>query len=157
MFDDAEITALILAAHFASDAPFANAGNAAIGKLLDMLDESRQVAVESLRDRFRVAVTEGGTPDGRVRSVLEDAVRAQTVVRIEFVDRNGSRTVRSVEPVGFYSGDGRWSLVAWCRLRNGARMFRLDKVVKATSTRQRFEPRDVDEVLGWVPHPGARP
>lgn len=36
--------------------PYATAGRTAIGKLLDLLDEPGRVAVDSLRDRFRVAV-----------------------------------------------------------------------------------------------------
>jgi predicted DNA-binding transcriptional regulator YafY len=157
VFDDAEIVALVIAAHLAADAPFAAAGRTAIGKLLDLLDEPRRVAVDSLRSRFRVAVPDTQPVPPRVRSVLEDAVRAQTVVRLSFTDRNGVRTTRSVEPVGFYSTEGIWSLVAWCHLRDGGRLFRLDQIERATATRQRFEPRDLDKVLGWVPHPGARP
>jgi predicted DNA-binding transcriptional regulator YafY len=157
VFDDAEIVALVIAAHLAADAPFATAGRTAIGKLLDLLDEPRRVAVDSLRDRFRVAVPDTQPVSRRVRSVLEDAVRAQTVVGLAFTDRNGVRTTRSVEPVGFYSAEGSWSLVAWCRLRDGGRLFRLGQIARATATGQQFDPRDLDQVLGWVPDPGARP
>lgn len=157
VFDDAEIVALVIAAHLAADAPFSAAGRTAIDKLLDLLDEPRRVAVDSLRDRFRVAAPDSRSVPPRVRSVLEDAVRAQTVVRIAFTDRNGVRTTRSVEPVGFYSAQGTWSLVAWCRLREGGRLFHLSQIARTTATRQRFEPRDIDQLLGWVPRPGARP
>jgi predicted DNA-binding transcriptional regulator YafY len=157
VFDDAEIVALVLAAHIATDAPYATAGQTAIGKLLDLLDEPRRIAAEALRDRFRIAVPVGAATTPRVRSVLEDAVRSQTVARLKFVDRNSERTTRLVEPIGFYSVDGGWSLVAWCRLREGGRLFRLSQVERASSTRERFEPRDLDDVLGWVPRPGERP
>jgi predicted DNA-binding transcriptional regulator YafY len=157
VFDDAEVVALVIAAHLATSAPYATAGRTAIGKLLELLDEPRRVAVENLRDRFRVAVPEGSVTNPRVRSVLEDAVRAQTVARLRYLDRNGERTTRMVEPVGFYSAEGEWSLVAWCRLREGGRLFRLNRVERATPTRVRFEPRDFDDVLGWVPRPGLRP
>ena len=89
--------------------------------------------------------------DPRVRSVLEDAVRARTGARLVFVDRNGARTTRLVEPVGFYSFEGSWSLVAWCRLRDSGRPFQLSQVQRAP-TRQQFEPRDLDAVLGWEPN-----
>lgn len=157
VFDDAEVVALVIAAHLAIDAPFAAAGRTAIGKLLDLLDEPRRVAVEALRDRFRVAVPEGSIVNPRVRSVLEDSVRSQTVARVRFVDRNGTRTTRPVEPTGFYSREGEWSLVAWCRLREGGRMFRLSRIERATPTREQFASRNVEQVLGWVPQPGARP
>jgi predicted DNA-binding transcriptional regulator YafY len=157
VFDDAEIVALVIGAHLATGAPYATAGQTAIGKLLDLLDDPRRIAVESLRDRFRVAAPEGTGVQPRVRSVLEDAVRVQTVVQLAYVDRNGERTTRAVEPVGFYSYGGVWSLVAWCQLRDAGRLFQLDRVERASATRRHFDPRNVDEVLGWVPRPGARP
>jgi predicted DNA-binding transcriptional regulator YafY len=157
VFDDAEVVALVVAAHLAVDAPFAASARTAIGKLLDSLDEPHRMAADSLRERFRVALPDGGAVVPRVRSVLEDAVRAQTVTRLRFVDRNGERTTRLVEPVGFYTDGGAWSLVAWCRLRDAGRQFRLRRIERAVPTRERFVARDLDDVLGWVPRPGARP
>lgn len=154
---DPEVVALVVAAHLAGDAPFATSASTALAKLLDALDEPERVAVDELRSRFRLARTPGlvGTP--RVRSVLEDAVRDRTVVRLTFVDRNGVRTVRHVEPTGFYLDGDAWSLIAWCRLRDAGRVFLLDRIRSAHPTRQTFEPRDPDAVLGWVPRPGVAP
>ncbi len=157
VFDDAEIVALVIGAHLATDAPFATAGQSAIGKLLELLDDPRRIAVESLRGRFRVAAPEGTGVQPRVRSVLEDSVRSQRVVHLAYVDRHGERTGRPVEPVGFYSDGGVWSLVAWCQLRDAGRLFQLNRVEHAAMTRRHFDPRNVDDVLGWVPRPGARP
>jgi predicted DNA-binding transcriptional regulator YafY len=157
VFDDAEIVALVIGAHLAADAPYATAGQTAIGKLLDLLDDPRRIAVESLRDRFRVAVPQGTGLQPRIRSVLEDSVRAQIVVRLVYIDRNGERTTRPVEPVGFYSAGGVWSLVAWCQLRDAGRLFQLNRTEHASATRRHFQPRNIDEVLGWVPRPGTRP
>ncbi len=157
VFDDAEIVALVTGAHLAIGTPYATAGQSAIGKLLDLLDDPRRIAVESLRDRLRVAAPAGTGVQPRVRSVIEDSVRLQRVVRLAYVDRNGERTRRPVEPIGFYSAGGVWSLVAWCRLRDAGRLFQLDRVERAVATRQQFDPRNVDDVLGWVPRPGARP
>lgn len=154
--DHTEIVSLIVAAGLGTTAPYATAASMAIGKLLDALDGPQRAAVEELRGRFRVAAPDSAaTP--RVRSVVEDAVGAQTVVRLAYTDRNGQRTVRRVEPVGFYTAEGIWSLVAWCRLREGGRLFQLDRITRAHPTSERFAPRDLDEVLGWVPQPGRRP
>ncbi|MGL5811210.1 MAG: helix-turn-helix transcriptional regulator [Nocardioides sp.] len=157
VFDDAEVVALAIATHLAADAPYATAGRAAIGKLLDSLEDPHRLAVEALRERLRVAPPTSSRVRPRVRSVLEDSVRSQTVVRLRFVDRNGARTTRLVEPAGFYSTESGWSLVAWCRLREGGRLFRLGQVEQAHQTREQFAPHNIDEVLGWVPVPGARP
>ncbi len=154
---DAEIVALVIAAHLARDAPFATAASTAIGKLLDALDDSSRIAVVTLRQRFRVALPAISEVSARVRSVLEDGVRHQTVVRLAYTDRHGKPTDRRVEPVGFYSADGEWSLVAWCRTRHAGRMFVLHRIRRATPTSETFVGRDVDAVLGWVPQFGDAP
>jgi predicted DNA-binding transcriptional regulator YafY len=90
----------------------------------------------------------------RVLSVVEDAVRTQTVVAISYKDREENRTRRSVDPVGFYLDGDRWSLIGWCHLRQAGRMFYLDRVSRADATARPCQPRDPDEVLGWVPRAG---
>jgi predicted DNA-binding transcriptional regulator YafY len=79
------------------------------------------------------------------------------VVRIHYVDAGGVATTRAVEAHGFTGATDGWYLIGWCRLRDGGRMFRLDRIRRATVTRERAARRDVDEVLGWVPQAIARP
>jgi predicted DNA-binding transcriptional regulator YafY len=43
-------------------------------------------------------------------------------------------TSREVEPVAFAGTRANWYLVAWCRLRDGARAFRLDRIRAAVDT-----------------------
>jgi predicted DNA-binding transcriptional regulator YafY len=151
-----EIIGLIVAADSHRHGPFASAATSGVAKLIDAIDPAHRTELERLRDCFRIAPpTQLLRP--RIRSVLEDAVAAQTVIRIVYVDRNDQRTTRSVEPVGFYQQDGCWSLVAWCQTRQAGRMFVLDRIERAVQTKVTFERRDVDHVLGWVPRPGRRP
>lgn len=152
-----EVVALVVAAHLAADAPFATSASTAIVKLLDSLDAPQRVTVDELRGRFRLAATPGRSGRPRVRSVLEDALRTRTVVRLTYVDRNGARTVRDVEPTGFYLADDTWALIAWCQLRRDGRQFALDRIRAVHPTRRVFEPRDPDVVLGWVPTRGTAP
>jgi predicted DNA-binding transcriptional regulator YafY len=43
-------------------------------------------------------------------------------------------TVCAVEPVAFAGTRAHWCLLAWCRLRDGARAFRVDRIVAAADT-----------------------
>jgi len=43
-------------------------------------------------------------------------------------------TFREVEPVAFAGTRAHWYLIAWCRLRDGARAFRLDRIRAAVDT-----------------------
>lgn len=149
----AEVVSLAVAVRLASGSPYGTAGRSAVAKLIDALDEADQVLVDSLRDRFRLA-TAAPVVSGRVLSVVEDAVRTQTVVKLSYRDRNGVRTRRPVDPVGFYLDVDHWALIGWCHLRGDGRMFHLDRIVRADRTSWPCPHRDLDEVLGWVPRPG---
>ena len=73
------------------------------------------------------------------------------VVNIDYVDGEGHRTTRSVDPVGFYNGAAGWYLIGWCHLRKGGRVFRLDRIERARLTTRPAEPHDLADTLGWVP------
>jgi len=146
-----EATSLLLAATVAADMPYSGSGRAAVSRILDSLPDDTRVGVDELRQRLRATVGAGVRARPRVQRTVEEAVRRQVVVNLHFVDRNGVRTRRAVEPVGFYGGADGWFLIGWCRLREGGRIFRLDRIESARLTREAAPVRDVDETLGWVP------
>lgn len=152
-----EIAALIIATHLAGPSPYGLAARRAIDKLLAVLGDHERDALEQLRSRFRIAAPTDGFGSPRIRSVIEDSVQNQTIARISYTDRHGHRTTRRIEPVGFYSAGGHWSVIAWCHLRDAGRLFMVDRVNAAHRTKQLFAARDVNAVLGWVPTPGDRP
>jgi predicted DNA-binding transcriptional regulator YafY len=154
---DAELMALVVAAHLADGAPFASAARSAIAKLSSASDGAQRLAIGELRQRFRLAVPIDRTVRPRVRSVIEDGVQRQLVVRIRYVDADGVATTRRVEPVGFYLADRAWALVAWCQLRDAGRMFLLNRIASATLTAEPATQRDLDDTLGWVPVVGSAP
>jgi predicted DNA-binding transcriptional regulator YafY len=149
----AEITALLLAQAAAEGIPFGYAARSATAKLTDSLPAATRADVEGLKTRFRVVVGDPPAIDAGVRRAVEEAVRLRRVVHIDFTDRNGVRTERDVEAVGFYGSLDGWSLIAWCRLRDAGRLFRLDRIGRATLLKETAPERDVDETLGWVPGP----
>ncbi len=152
-----EVVALLLATQAAGGMPFTAAATTATQRLLDALPEATRVRVEELRNRIRAAQPDAPPVRPAVRRVVETAVRDRLVVRLRYVDAEGVESLRSVEAHGFYGTVDGWYLNGWCRLRDGGRIFRLDRIQQATATRERAPHRDVDDVLGWVPHEVARP
>ena len=152
-----EVVALLLAAKVAEGMPFGDAAVAATKRLLDALPDSTRVGVEELRDRLRPVVPDAPRARPAVQHAVEAAVRDRSVVRIHYVDAEGASTTRAVEAHGFTGASDGWYLIGWCRLREAGRMFRLDRIRRATVTRERSPWRDVDEVLGWVPRTTTRP
>ncbi len=154
----AEVSALLIAlAAAGDDMPFLDDGLSATNRLLDGLPGSVRVAVDGLRGRVRAAASDDRPVNPRIRRTIEEGVRRSVVVNIDYLDRNGTATSRSVEAVGFYQGGDGWYLIGWCLLRDGGRIFRLDRIRSARLTRRRIGERSVDDVLGWVPRSMVTP
>jgi predicted DNA-binding transcriptional regulator YafY len=156
-----EVVALLLATRAAAGMPFTSAATTATRRLLDALPDATRVQVDELRDRIRASESSAqrSRPVVRrvVRRAVETAVRDHVVVKLRYVDADGVTTTRAVEAHGFYGAVDGWYLVGWCRLREGGRIFRLDRIAHATVTTEQAVDRDLDEVLGWVPHDVSRP
>jgi predicted DNA-binding transcriptional regulator YafY len=72
---------------------------------------------------------DGWSPVGRT---IQRALLRREALRIEYADHRGALTARDVEPRVFLGGRGGiWYLVAWCRLREDIRVFRLDRIATA--------------------------
>jgi predicted DNA-binding transcriptional regulator YafY len=146
-----EATGLLMAATAAETAPYAESARAAARRLADALPAPTKVAVDELRSRIRTSVRGQPAVDRRVRRTLEEAVRRGLVVNLVYRDADDDVTERAVDAVGFYGGAGAWYLIGWCHLRQDRRVFRLDRITRASLTRTGFAARDVDKTLGWVP------
>jgi hypothetical protein len=91
-----------------------------------------------------------------VRDTITDAVRARRVVRIAYADQAGERTRRDVEAHGLVIAPYGEYLVGWCRLRQGPRLFRLDRIGAAYLTGNDAGLRDLDELLATLRVPAPR-
>jgi predicted DNA-binding transcriptional regulator YafY len=126
-----EALAMTIALGMLSTSPFRAATTSALRKVVAVMDDRRLAETASLASRVHLLDddSERHTP-----SALATAVRVGQVLRIRYRDRDGAETERDIEPMG-YVGSGRdWYLVAWCRLRDGIRAFRGDRVVSAEPT-----------------------
>ncbi|MEU5991189.1 WYL domain-containing protein [Spirillospora sp. NPDC047418] len=107
----------------------------------------------------QVPLGEAGSLVGPVRGTLDEAVRTRRVVRLAYTDRAGSRSFRDVEAHGLVIAPYGEYLVGWCRMRDGPRMFRLDRIGAAFLSGRAAEVRDLDGLLAAlrvpVPRPGA--
>jgi predicted DNA-binding transcriptional regulator YafY len=63
------------------------------------------------------------------------------VLRFCYVDRHGDRTTREMEPLGYIGSPTHWYLLGWCRLRDAARAFRLDRIIEPVATDETVTPR----------------
>lgn len=70
-----------------------------------------------------------------IQSIIE-----HKTVKIEYsAIYNGKTTTREIEPVGLFFMFGQWYLLAWCKLRNDYRTFKLNRINNITMTDSLFE------------------
>jgi predicted DNA-binding transcriptional regulator YafY len=74
--------------------------------------------------------------------LVADALQPRRVLRIGYADRAGVVTEREIEPLGYVgSPAAHWYLMSWCRLREGLRAFRTDRITAITVTAEVAPPR----------------
>lgn len=136
--------------------PFSADVRSAAGKVLDTLDQAARTRAEALGKRVWVL------PERTVRTPSPAAVRAieralveHAVLSIRYRSADDRLSKRAVEPIIVAWRDGQWYLVAHCRMREGLRWFRFDRIERADTTGDRYEPRPLSSV--GTPPRRARP
>ncbi|SCG48532.1 helix-turn-helix transcriptional regulator [Micromonospora coxensis] len=126
----AEAVAMAVALHRLGGTPFAGAGHTALRKLLAVLPAADAAEAHRLAGRVHLI---GDGPATPVPARVADAVAAGRVLRLRYADRTGADSVREVEPLAYLGNPTHWYLVAWCRLRDGLRCFRTDRILGVVS------------------------
>jgi predicted DNA-binding transcriptional regulator YafY len=146
--------ALAIAVAVAGDnGPFAAAGRAARNKIFAVMGEDDRARTQRMAARVRKL--RGPTRPGaapRVPMAVQRAIADQRVVVLAYLDQAGVPSQREVEPVGVVSLDEAWYLVGWCRLRKGARTFRLDRIADAQLTKVPAPEHDLETFLDHLPN-----
>ena len=108
-------------------------------------------AIGALPARERAARRWCAQPAATVPLAIQEAITARHVLRITYRDRQDRETVRDVEPVAFAATRADWYLMAWCRLRGGARAFRVDRIQAAHDTGEPASPRSYRDLDVDIP------
>lgn len=136
--------------------PFAAAGQSALGKLAAVMAAAPRDTAARLAARIRVTPL-AEQPASPVWETVRHALLQPEALQITYRDRSGAETVRTVEPAGLLGTGTGWYLAAWCRLRQGPRTFRLDRIAHATRTGEPIAAPDLDALLAELPHDLAVP
>jgi predicted DNA-binding transcriptional regulator YafY len=136
MFTAAELEALVVGTRFVrafAGQRLAREAQAAMLKIQAVLpDELRDRS-----DRSRIFAPGGRTP-GELIDRLNEAIDKHHVLALDYLDEGGNRSVREVEPLCLAFWGGVWTLGTWCRLREGFRNFRPDRMVSFNATGEHF-------------------
>ena len=138
----AEVAAVAAALAVDRSTPFTHAGRSAMQKILAVL---REVDTDSTRElASRVRLFDASTGAHKPLPAVERAIIERKVVRIEYVDKTGEASERSVEPVSVMGVRAHWYLWGFCRLRQAPRVFRLDRIRSASVSDEDAPDRGLD-------------
>lgn len=143
MFNESEVEALMLGARLVkslADDGMAEAADSALTKI-------RSVIPEPLMLQLNNRITPFLVPDvsrqekTKFSQVIRSAIQNNVTLVVEYTDVKNKKSEREVEPLGLIFWGANWTLVAWCKLRNGYRTFRLDRLTKLVESGLLFEPQ----------------
>lgn len=125
----------------------------ALVKLEQAMPARLRKRVDALRAAILPLTHTGPVVEASVLATLALACRDQLRMEFSYEDSQGRSAQRSVEPQGVVHTGQRWYLVAWDRVRNDWRTFRIDRIVGDPQVGAHFAPRaspDGGDLKGYV-------
>jgi predicted DNA-binding transcriptional regulator YafY len=143
IFTEEEANALITAEQIIANNPdesLVHSFNNALEKIRAVLRYSQKEKTEFLSQRLQIRKYDNTEPTSRHLIELQRAITKHLVVRLQYISQKSASTRREIEPFALIQTRENWLLIAFCRLRNGFRTFRLDRMQQLTLSDTTFEP-----------------
>lgn len=140
MFTEEEIEAMVLGARVVAswgDAALARAAEGALGRVEAALPDRLKARLNGIK-----LYAPGFHVPQRIVAGLADirgAIDAGRKVWLAYRDPEGADTERTIRPLGLFFWGNRWSVTAWCELRDDFRSFRVDRMQEFRVLDERFE------------------
>lgn len=141
-FSEDEANALVTAEHLVlknNDQSFSESYSNAIVKIKSVLRYSQKGKADLLTDRVYIRKNDSEENTSHYLMKIQSAITNFQVLKIEYLSISNKTSTRDIEPFAMYSTQGKWLLIAFCRLRNEFRVFRLDLIQKLIPLHQTFE------------------
>jgi predicted DNA-binding transcriptional regulator YafY len=155
MFNEEEASALLMAGKLVekmTDHSVRSAYESALMKIKSVLiksvlHESEKDHLESLQSAMEVRYVPSENKDefpNHFITTIQKALTQKEVLDMEYISTYEKElTNRSIEPIGMVYYRSGWHLIAWCRLRNGYRDFRADRIKSLVNTGKKFDGRNL--------------
>lgn len=141
MFTREEATAFLTAEKFVeklTDSTTMKHHQSAMYKVRAILKTAEKDALENLDGSIEVlkgfSQKRGDNNTDHIQTILDSIVQKRLLCIDYFAGHSQEFTKRDVEPVGVFFLDSFWHLIAFCRLRNDYRDFRVDRMRKVVIT-----------------------
>lgn len=143
MFTNAEASALVFGAKFIekmADSSLQEPFTSALFKIKSVLKHTEKEHLTYLEPAIDIASRPQPVPfSDALLNRIQAAIVQQCVLTLDYQSGYTDKTTRrDVEPIGLWHYGVGWHLIAFCRLRQDYRDFRVDRIRQLTETRQTF-------------------
>lgn len=146
MFTENEANALVMVEQLVlhnKDASLVKYYSDAIDKIKASLNSDNKAKVNLLSERTQFSQMKTLEKNSDHLSILQQALTNFFLVDIAYKDESAQLTKRRIEPFALLNTRNSWILVAWCRLRQDFRNFRLDRIQTYDLLTETFTPHDM--------------
>lgn len=144
LFTEKEAAAIITAEKFIinnSDDSLKKNYSDAVAKVKAVLRGDDKEKMELLSSRLKIYTKEPADTKSETLSALQSALTNFFLVKLRYHSiKKDDITERTIEPFALFHTSAGWTLVAFCRLRNDYRIFRLDRFQSFQILNEKFEP-----------------
>lgn len=143
MFTEKEANALITAERLIrknKDQSLTEQYESAIIKIKSVLKYDQKEKVELLTNRIQVRNNRENEKTSNFLIQLQSTISNYQVIKIDYLSLENKQSQREIEPFALYTTQDNWVLIAFCKLRNDFRAFRLDCIQKIEISENNFEP-----------------
>jgi predicted DNA-binding transcriptional regulator YafY len=152
-FNSDEANALLLMERFLegfADKSILQHYTTALNKVKAVLKTSQKEKLESLNENIKLQLPERLKNDFEYLSVLQNAISAKCIVKIDYRNNKEEISIREIEPIGLIFYAFSWHLIGWCHLRNNYRDFKLNNMIKVICTEKPFRKADHMQVSDYM-------
>ena len=146
LFTENEANALITIEQLAirnKDQSLSENVSSAIDKIRSTLKYSQKGDVDLLADRIYFGGNQGQEKSSNNLMQIQSALIHFQLLKIVYQSSEKKRTTRDIEPFDFYSINGNFLLIAFCRLRADFRVFRIDFIETLVLQDETFTPHNM--------------
>lgn len=146
MFTEEEANALITAAQIISknkDQSLTDQYNNAIEKIKSVLKYSQKDKSELLSERIHIRSFSPNEKTSDYLIQLQSAITNYQLIDMHYISVENKESNRMIEPFALIHTQENWILIAFCRLRNDFRAFRLDHMQRISVLSDSFEPHKI--------------
>ncbi len=143
MFTQEEANALITAEQLIrqnKDESLTEHYESAIIKIKSVLKSDQKEKAELLSSRIQVRNNRENQKTSSFLIQLQSTISNYQRIKIDYLSLGKKQSQREIEPFALYTTQGNWVLIAFCKLRNDFRAFRLDCIQKIEILGNHFEP-----------------